>query len=306
MLAQPRNPTFQAMKILIGYDGSRSSDAAIDDLAQAGLPAAGTAMVISVAEVWVPPTETAKGDGRVLDEGWLFETRVLADHARKRVESRLPGWEVNSAIGGGSPAAEILAKADEFDPDLIVVGSEGRSAQGRVFFGSTAQKVVTEARSSVRIGRGKIEVDGAPVRSIVAFDGSEGAFAAIRAVAERRWPAGSEIRIISVAERLAPSAIGRFVQPADNAVDEVNAAELAWLEARGEMALEKLAPLELEASYSIIAGKARQALVEEAARWNADCIFLGAAKKTGRRVLGSTAAAVAARASSSVEVVRER
>ena len=43
------------MKLLIAYDGSRCSDAALDDLTHAGLPGKGEAMVISVAEVWLPP-----------------------------------------------------------------------------------------------------------------------------------------------------------------------------------------------------------------------------------------------------------
>jgi len=43
------------MKILIAYDGSKDAEAAIDDLRFCGLPAAGSAEVVSVAEVWLPP-----------------------------------------------------------------------------------------------------------------------------------------------------------------------------------------------------------------------------------------------------------
>jgi len=43
------------MKILIGYDGSACSDAALDDLKTAGLPEEVEAVVMSVAEVWLPP-----------------------------------------------------------------------------------------------------------------------------------------------------------------------------------------------------------------------------------------------------------
>ena len=45
----------EKMKILIGYDGSASADAALDDLQQAGLPDECAALVMSVAEVWLPP-----------------------------------------------------------------------------------------------------------------------------------------------------------------------------------------------------------------------------------------------------------
>ena len=43
------------MKLLIAYDGSIGAEAALDDLPNAGLPAAAEALVISVAEVWLPP-----------------------------------------------------------------------------------------------------------------------------------------------------------------------------------------------------------------------------------------------------------
>ena len=43
------------MKILIAYDGTSPADAAIDDLSMAGLPPTGEAVVLSIAEVWLPP-----------------------------------------------------------------------------------------------------------------------------------------------------------------------------------------------------------------------------------------------------------
>ena len=43
------------MRILIGYDGSLCADAALDDLARAGLPEVAETQILSVAEVWLPP-----------------------------------------------------------------------------------------------------------------------------------------------------------------------------------------------------------------------------------------------------------
>jgi hypothetical protein len=43
------------MKILIGYDGSDCSDAALKDLKRAGLPQRAEALVLSVADVFLPP-----------------------------------------------------------------------------------------------------------------------------------------------------------------------------------------------------------------------------------------------------------
>ena len=43
------------MKILVGYDGSKCADAALDDLRRAGLPADAQVKVLSVVENWLPP-----------------------------------------------------------------------------------------------------------------------------------------------------------------------------------------------------------------------------------------------------------
>jgi len=43
------------MKVLIAYDGSSCADAALDDLSRAGLPNTGKALIVCVAEDWLPP-----------------------------------------------------------------------------------------------------------------------------------------------------------------------------------------------------------------------------------------------------------
>src|SRR5688500_10512991 len=101
------------MKILIAYDGSKSSDAALDDLVRAGLPAAGSAVVISVSEVWLPPNETEE---REKGNAELAEAEAMAGHAKKRVQNLLPGWGVDTVVDYGSPAAEILSTADAYSP----------------------------------------------------------------------------------------------------------------------------------------------------------------------------------------------
>jgi hypothetical protein len=65
------------------------------------------------------------------------------------------------------------------------VGSHGRTALGQFFFGSVSQKVLHEARRSVRVARGRIEELGKPVRLIIGVDGSEDPEEAVEAVAAR-------------------------------------------------------------------------------------------------------------------------
>lgn len=314
------------MRLLVAYDGSDYSEAALDDLVEAGLPESGDATVISVAEVWLPPKNGTGSnsweitgirlDPQTLatiekhyeqDEKALAEATTLADHAKQRLLRILPRWAVTAKATYGSPAWEILTRADEFKPDLIVVGSNGRSAISRFFLGSISQKVLTEARCSVRVARGRIEVDPTPVRIIIGFDGSKGAQAAVEEVAARRWAGYSEIRLVAATEEVRPFAIGRFIPPITQLVEEINETERKWLETFAEDALNKLRTKNLTATLHLHPGSPKEVLVDEAESWNADCIFVGAnavGSRVERSLLGSTSAAVAARANCSVEVVR--
>ncbi|HRJ87847.1 MAG: universal stress protein [Blastocatellia bacterium] len=309
------------MRILVAYDGSRCSEAAIDDLKRAGLPESGEASIISVAEVWLPPPN-GNQDIHVTDDPYivslvqrhrekgeraLTETKTFAAHAETRLRTMIPSWNITSSATYGSPAWEILSMADNFKPDLIVIGSHGQSAISRFFLGSISQKVLTEAHCSVRVARGRIEVDASPIRIVVGFDSSKGAQAAVEAVSARSWPAETAVRLIAVTDPVKPTAIGRFVPPIASAIDDVNDAEREWLEQLAQPELRKLEAVGLKASLHIVSGNPKTVLVEESEHWNADTIFVGAnafGSRLERFLIGSTSAAVAGRAHCSVEVVR--
>ncbi len=189
-------------KILIAYDGSECAESAIDDLKRAGLPRRAEAVALTIAEEFIPaPTslgavETTFADD-LLDEE--KESQALASRARARIQTLFPGWDILAEAGIGSAGSGIIAKADEWRPDLIIVGSHGRTALGRMFFGSVSQKVVNEADCSVRVARGRIVEPEVPARIVVGVDGSEGADATVDEIASRNWPAGSEVRIVNSA-----------------------------------------------------------------------------------------------------------
>lgn len=293
------------MKILVGYDGSKYADAAIDDLVNAGLPAQGTALAVSVAEVWLPPADSGAEDENQetnpyvvelarhyeeLGQEALAEAEAAAKHAQERIRSILPGWDARFTATYGSPAWEILNAADEFQPDLIVVGSQGRTGLSRFVLGSISQKVLSTARCSVRVARGQIEVDPSPERIVVGFDGTEGSIAAANAVAKRNWSQGSDVRLIAAGDHADSAAVGR-----------------EWIERAAHDPLKSIQAAGFTAEFVIAPGNPKRILVEEAEKWDADCIFVGATSAVGRLeryLIGSTSAAIASRAHCSVEVVR--
>ncbi|HEU0184074.1 MAG TPA: universal stress protein [Blastocatellia bacterium] len=286
------------MKILVAYDGSECADAALDDLRRAGLPADSRVKVLSVLESWMPPpsgleiVEHVDGDQEYLS---------LARRAGLRLVSMESVWDVETETGAGSPATVIIKRADEWDADLIVVGSHGRSALGRFFFGSVSQKVLRESGRSVRVARGRIEEPGAPVRLVIGVDGSEGADAAVEAAAARKWPAGSEARIVSATWAAPQVTSQRMVGPITNWILE----EKARVQKMIDKDIDKLTLAGLKTDAIVKDGDPKSLLITEAESWGADCVFVGARGlgRVERFMLGSVSSAVAARAHCSVEVV---
>jgi nucleotide-binding universal stress UspA family protein len=298
------------MKILIAYDGSDCAEAALDDLQRAGLPRQAEVLVVTVTEIWVPPPHAesfellmaASGQPPVIEKAQGFALRAV-----ERLQQNFGEWTVNSRIQSGSPGSAILNVAEEWHPDLIVVGSHGRSAVGRLVLGSVSQKVVTEARCSVRVARGKVEVESAAARLIVGFDGGPGSDIAVDMVASREWPEGSEARVVAVHESLRPSFVGRVMPVVGNWLDEINTKETSWIEAELGKAAEKLRNAGLTVDSRLMEGDPPHVLVEVAREWDAHSIFVGATSHKGRATMflsGSVSSAVTARAHCSVEVVR--
>jgi nucleotide-binding universal stress UspA family protein len=315
------------MKILIAFDGSESADKGIDDLQRAALPMEADALVVSVAEVWLPPPARDE----VLDDTFLLQippglqrararAAEIAKHAQnlaasgsERVSQIFPRWRVVHKAVSGSPAHEILKLAREWQPDLIVVGSHGRTALGRFVLGSVSQKVLTEAETSVRIARPTSGTGASAIRIVVGVDGSEGSEEAVRAVASRDWAPGSEVRVVVAEDSLTANSVYRWLPPVTEFIDEVNEAEHTQAQTIAAEAVNKLhaepGNSSVTVSAAIVAGDPKQVLVRHAEEFGADCIFTGAtgfSTPIERFLVGSVSAAVAARAHSSVEVVRAR
>jgi len=299
----------QPMKVLIAYDGSSGGDAALVDLQKAGLPSDVEAIVISVADVCLWPTSTAEANSTIPEPASVKrahkralqavqEARVLAAKASERLQTVFPGWKVLTEAHGESPAWAIIQKADEWKPDLVVVGSHGRSALSKLVLGSVSQKVITETRCSVRVARTGTDEDKSVVRIVIGVDGSAGAETAVRAVSERLWPAGSEARLVAALDPMMATAMEWVEGGATN--------ERAWMSKRVESSVERLRASGLTVTTVIKKGDPKRVLIKEAKQWGADCVFVGARglRGIGRLLLGSVSAAVVARAGCSVEVVR--
>ena len=309
------------MKLLIAYDGSKCADAALDDLRHAGLPHDVEALVLSVADVLLPPVENGIPEQR--DPEWLVavvnnartrskqaveEARASALRASKRIQTQHPGWQVHAEARANSPAWAIIDKAQEWKADLVLVGAHGHFGTGRLVLGSVSQRVVADAFCSVRVGRTTARNRNSPARLIVGFDGSPDSNVALEQAGARAWPVGSAIRLITVIDlHMSGSLAFSCLDPAAAAWLNKKEIDSRMLATRmNEIAAERMRATGCDVSSLVRDGNPQQILVIEAKRWKANCIFVGAKGLRGveRFLIGSVSMAVAARARCSVEVVR--
>lgn len=295
------------MKILIAYDGSGCSDQALDDLLRAGLPDDTQALIISVAEVHLPPPPPSSyeifgsSNFEWIDQETEISTpshiveqaRALAVRASEKIRLLFPGWTIYTNGRYGSPAGEIIEQAEKWDADLVVVGSHGRSKLGQFILGSVAQRVVTEAHCSVRVARNVRSKKDSPVQILLGVDGSASSGAAIKATAAREWPQGSKVRLVT--------SIDSWGEHGAKAVDKYASARSFQ-----KFAEDLLCARGLEVSSVVKEEDAKHLLIEEAEAWEADSIFVGARGlgRLERLLLGSVSTAVVSRAHCTVEVVR--
>jgi len=111
--------------------------------------------------------------------------------------------------------------------------------------------------------------------------------------------------VLSVIHALVPTRADEMAGVADS-VRNINAEEHRWLEHLSDESEQKLVGAGLVVSSSVIDGDPKEALINEARRWNADAIFVGArgVGRIERFLLGSVSAAVITHAPCTVEVVR--
>jgi len=307
------------MRVLIAYDGSAHAETAIDDMRRAGLPRQTEAMVVSIAHHGFPETKHPGAEAGEFGNPWkatMQDAEALAENGRIRVQSAFPGWSVSSEPLWGDPAKMLLKTIDVWKPDLVVVGSHGRSVPARLLLGSVSIELVHHAPCSVRVVRGPVKGEG-PIRVLIATDGSEQAEACVDAVARRSWPDGTEARVLAVTQSLVPTVSAMVpalegqtfaTEPAYRVIEEFDEREEARIRWTADTDKERLQQAGLTADTVLIDGDPRREINAEAERWHADSVFVGARGlgALDRLLLGSVSGAVVNHAHCAVEIVRHQ
>jgi nucleotide-binding universal stress UspA family protein len=324
-----------AMKIVIGYDGTPASEAAIADLRRAALPEVLECSVLMVSEAWIPheqekaalaathhdavlsasggapvgqdlhePSVASKGQLENHGVAELLDAQAHVEQVAERLVRSFPGWTIRAEARPDGAVWGLLDRVREWNADLVIVGTHERSAMGRIIHGSVEQSLLVDAPSSVRIARAPWTNKPAGLRVVAALDGSHDAEATLKELARRNWPAGSAVHLVSAYDPILVPGSGYFgmvVGTKDFDDDDLRARYDQIARAR-----ERLESAGLTVTSSVRLDDPVALIIEEASRWGADAIFLGARghRMAERFLLGSVSSTVARRAHCSVEVVR--
>ena len=290
------------MKLLLAVDSIVTTEMLLNVVSSRPWPLDTEALVLSVveddevaAEVW---REAGYGPGAVRQE---MRTRgnQMAAFAVGRL--RQNGISAEVIVKRGDPAWLILHAAREWAADLIIIRAHNRMNLRRWMLGSVAKSVIGDADCSVEVVRAEAAPSAVqePKRILLATEGSEGALAATRFVAESIWPPETEVKVVST------------VNPLLHSLEEIGLYRSGRIDRAHRVINESMQVLKdagVKVSGEVMAGRPSRRIIDEAKSWGASLIVLGSGKRRGFLGLLSSSVSeiVANRAHCSVRIISSR
>jgi nucleotide-binding universal stress UspA family protein len=139
-------PLVRGERILVALDGSKDSEAALDQAISMAKICNSTLFMISVIELYPEQLEVAPA----LEEKMSTETWEILDRAGERAKKEKIPCEAIVHIGG-HPHKFIVQEAKEKNIDLIVMGTHGRTGLKKLLMGSVAERVIGHAPCAVLV-----------------------------------------------------------------------------------------------------------------------------------------------------------
>lgn len=135
--------------IVVAVDGSAQSDKALQMAISLASKFQAALEVVHVLEpLFVPPEPYGVNSGALEAANREYGQKVLADAVDTAGRA---GVAASSVLLAGAPPEAIVEAASQANADLIVIGSRGRGAVGRVLLGSVSDRCVHIAKMPVLV-----------------------------------------------------------------------------------------------------------------------------------------------------------
>jgi len=184
--------------VLVATDGSAPAQAAVETAIVFPWPRGSTGHGIVARGIPVLTDATP-----ALWEALLEAARVEARRAERELRRRWSDAEV--FVTDARPVPGIIARAKALRARVVVVGSRGLGAVGRLLLGSVSRSIVHRATTSVLVARGRVR---APRRFLIGVDGSRHSREAVAFVAALAVPPGGQATLIRVVEPINVASMG--------------------------------------------------------------------------------------------------
>lgn len=203
--------------ILVPVDGSECADLAVDYAADIARRYDATVYVATVIDVRLVSTAPHYDTLR-------SEATALVDSVANRLEAR--GVATTTVVRTSRPYQGVLMVAEEYDADLVVMGTHGRSGVDRYLLGSVTERVVRRSDVPVLTVRNRDEggVSFPYDDILVPTDGSDGAAAAYGPAIDLASTYDATLHSLSVIET---NALGLETAPKGNDEGPDEAARIA-------------------------------------------------------------------------------
>jgi nucleotide-binding universal stress UspA family protein len=137
-------------RIVVGFDGSDTSERALERAVMIAKAAGATIAVVSSAKLSQLMRDPAGGASPV-DPAEAEERTKALEKARSLLADA--GVSVDFVEGHGDPADVLVQEATDSGAELVVVGTRGLGATQRLLLGSVSTKVVHHAPCDVLVVR---------------------------------------------------------------------------------------------------------------------------------------------------------
>jgi len=181
------------MRFLLAADGSVGAQTALEFLAALPLAGSDHVTVLTVPAYSFVGTAVVREGPDLLHDTGVDAARAIAERARERLARH--GVSVRADVLSGPVADVLQVAAIEDAADVVVLGSRGLGTFSGTILGSVARALARHASVSVLVVR---ERRLAPSHVLVAIDGSQEAWAAVKLLARLPLPADVPITLLEL------------------------------------------------------------------------------------------------------------
>ena len=149
----------QTRGVVIGFDGSPQSRAAVSFVERLAAPPDGRVTLVTVVPASYEPSRSlTRPTRRQLAEVMSGVEAKRADRAQRvlnhaaRMVAR-GGWKADTVVTRGEALQELFSTVADRDADLLVVGARGTSGVDRLLLGSVAEGALNRSRVPVLVVR---------------------------------------------------------------------------------------------------------------------------------------------------------